>query len=427
VIFFKCFIKKIIIFSLILNINVFVVFAGVKDLSSKNLVKKIDAIISKHLVLHTGVEIYSTKKKKVIYSKNQNQLFIPASNTKIFSSLLALDVLGKDYRFETLILTDGYLGLNSVEGNLYIVGSGDPSLTSIDVDSLFKSLQKIGIKKINGDFCVDKGVFDSEYFAPGSTIDCIGQSWFNFVDSLIIDRKSVSINQVNCVNFINEKKLDAMFFDGIKFFEYLFAKYNIVLNGKIVCKNFIGDKKAAIILSHKSKKLYELLSVMMKDSDNLYADCMFKKAGSVKYNSVGTWESGLEALKNFLKNKVGISSSKIKIYDGSGLSRYNLVSAEQIVKLLSWAYKQTYYDCFISILSVAGVDGTLKNRMVDLAPNVKAKTGSLAGVSALSGYIKACDDTLVFSILNGGYISKSINSPSCKLELEDAICRLLAN
>jgi hypothetical protein len=64
VIFFKCFIKKIIIFSLILNINVFVVFAGVKDLSSKNLVKKIDAIISKHLVLHTGVEIYSTKKKE---------------------------------------------------------------------------------------------------------------------------------------------------------------------------------------------------------------------------------------------------------------------------------------------------------------------------------------------------------------------------
>lgn len=411
--------NKLFILLFLLNINIFVTCD-----STKNLTKKIDSIIRQYPSIHAGVEVYSINKKKVIYSKGNSELFIPASNTKIFSSILAFDVLGKDYEFETLVSTDGAMVGNSIEGNLYIIGSGDPTLTSLDIKHLFKSLKKAGVKKINGDFCIDKSAFDSEYFAPGCPIDCIGQSWFNCVDSLIIDRKAVSPSQANIVEFIKDDKLNGMFFDGAKFFESLFEKYKIVLTGKIVFKNFVGDPKNSTILSHKSKKLYELLTIMMKDSDNLYADCIFKKVSAVKYHTIGSWKKSVDALKSLLQSKVGISSEKIKVYDGSGVSRYNLVSPNQIVKLLSWAHRQDYYNCFLKTLPIAGIDGTLKYRMADLAPHVKAKTGTLSGVSALSGYVISGGDTLVFSILNNGYISKS-TTPVCKPKIEDAICRLL--
>jgi D-alanyl-D-alanine carboxypeptidase/D-alanyl-D-alanine-endopeptidase (penicillin-binding protein 4) len=469
---------------------------------SQQTIKKIQAIVQK-VDHYIGVEIYSTKTNTCIFARNANKLFIPASNMKLFACLTALEKLGADYQFETILATDGDIQDNKLCGNVYIVGSGDPSVTSADIEDLVKGLVDTHIKTIAGDFCIDTEEFDREAFAPGTMIDYFGQSWSNPVGGLIVDHKAAIVHPQNNVEFVDNAKLQNIYFDIALFIEQLLKKYGITLSGKIILKkipigaqgahstenscmgshstamrvekgslkekrshslkkisvnkdslsqgsvnkvflkqsslnqnsldkeplgeNFSTDKFGAntIMQSHQSQKLCVLLSTMMKSSDNLYADCLLKKIGASTTGVPASFATGIAAVQEFLQKSVGIETKKMRMVDGSGLSRYNLVSPHQIVALLVWAYKNHDFDCFLQTLPVSGLDGTLAKRMVDIQERVRAKTGTMGGVSALSGYIDTDDDVLIFSIINNCYISESVYQPPCKSEVEDAICRLL--
>jgi D-alanyl-D-alanine carboxypeptidase/D-alanyl-D-alanine-endopeptidase (penicillin-binding protein 4) len=141
----------------------------------------------------------------------------------------------------------------------------------------------------------------------------------------------------------------------------------------------------------------------MQESDNLTAE-LFTKTMAISDTMSGNWEDGLNTIKTFLVDSVGIDTSLIHLADGSGVSRYNLSSADQFVKLLSYMYHSNKKDEFIYTLPSGGSKGTLKDRLEFSDSKIRAKTGHLSGVSCLSGYMFSDKHgPLAFSMLMNGY------------------------
>jgi len=402
---------------LFLFINVFIFSCSQLFAYHTTVTDQIQQIINQQNQWHIGCTIYSHKENRIVYEHNARQLFTPASNTKLFTGALALKTWGTDYVFKTELVTDG--------NNIYLKASGDPSLTSADIEAMIAQLAGQCIDYI-GDFCIDDYVFDAEIFGPGSFIDNIGYPWNAPVLGLTIDHKPAVIEPVDPTIFLNAEqnaKLPEIFFNVRPLIESLLAKYNIQWSGVI---RYARSDFLTAFVEHQSEPFATLLNHMMKESDNLYADCFFKKVAAVLYETAGTWQKGNDAMMNFVQTSLLINSDEIVIKDGSGRSRYNLIAPEHIIKLLTFVYQQPYAATFFDSLAVSGLEGTLSKRMNDMPGKVKAKTGLLAGVSALSGYIETDDDLLLFSILTNGFIAKTLYAPECRPLVEDAICRLLA-
>ena len=179
-----------------------------------------------------------------------------------------------------------------------------------------------------------------------------------------------------------------------------------------------------VLASNQSKPLIEDVRVINKVSQNLHAEILLRLLGREK-GAAGTVEGGLEVLRGFL-NQAGISADQYLFYDGSGLSRQNLVSPHAAVQLLQYAAKQSWGASFRDTLPVAGVDGSLAQRLANLDPHarVSAKTGSLGGVKSLSGYATTVrGQQVAFSIL-----SNNFNLPSKRItDTIDGIIEAIVN
>ena len=200
--------------------------------------------------------------------------------------------------------------------------------------------------------------------------------------------------------------------------------HNIHLFGEIKFNSIPTNKTLYTLAKHTSEPLSKLLKPMLKESDNAIADTIYKKLGHSFFRQTATWQSSAKAVANILEPKTKIVFKKMNIVDGSGLSRYNLVSPAQLVALLHYVYfAKKINSFFVDALSVAGVDGTLKERMPKLKNRVFAKTGSMSGVSSLAGYIKTKNqETIAFAII----LNSFLNNPQKYQKLQDEICELLA-
>ena len=173
------------------------------------------------------------------------------------------------------------------------------------------------------------------------------------------------------------------------------------------------------LATRRSAPLCDIIDQTNKRSQNLYAELLFRTLGAV-YRGRGTTEKSVQVMMEALA-AMGISGDSLAVYDGSGLSRLNLVTPSQIVRLLDYMSHHQYFAYFYRSLPVAGVDGTLTKRMkkTEAEDNVRAKTGTLTHTAALSGYLKDRDGGLLaFSI-----ISNNCLHPSAEVRLlQDAIC-----
>jgi D-alanyl-D-alanine carboxypeptidase/D-alanyl-D-alanine-endopeptidase (penicillin-binding protein 4) len=159
-----------------------------------------------------------------------------------------------------------------------------------------------------------------------------------------------------------------------------------------------------VLASYQSKPLIEDVRVINKVSQNLHAEILLRLLGREK-GTAGTVEGGLEVLRGFL-NQAGLPSDQYLFYDGSGLSRQNLTTPHAVVQLLRYAASQSWGASFRGTLPVAGIDGSLADRFANLDPraHVYAKTGSLGGVKALSGYATTVrGQQIAFSILTNNF------------------------
>ncbi len=178
-----------------------------------------------------------------------------------------------------------------------------------------------------------------------------------------------------------------------------------------------------IIDDHKSADLKDIITMMLKRSQNLYAETLERTLGW-KSTGLGSFRNGKKIVETEL-NKFGIKPGTYRYMDGSGLSRYDYISPDQIVSILTGMWDSKYKDIWYDALPIAGVDGTLSERMIGTKAkgNVHAKTGTISNVRSLSGYVTTADgEPLVFSFIVNGHLRTSKETE----DVTDSVLEMLA-
>ena len=178
-----------------------------------------------------------------------------------------------------------------------------------------------------------------------------------------------------------------------------------------------------LLAEHQSPPLIRALEIINKRSQNLHAEMLLRTLGA-EFKGAGTNEAGLQVVKEFLV-EAGIDSEKIRLNDGCGLSRENLITPRFQTSLLQFLSKRSYFDLFLNTLAISGTDGTLRNRLsaTEVRGSIHAKTGTLNGVTTLSGYMTTKSGrNLVFSIF-----ANRVNATARVKRTIDEICSLFVN
>jgi serine-type D-Ala-D-Ala carboxypeptidase/endopeptidase (penicillin-binding protein 4) len=459
------------------------ILTGTAFADNNSLDKAIDTLADKDLPnAFIGIIVRSSD-GKVYYKRNANKHFIPASNVKLFTCTAAMLDLGRDFKYTTAFkLYRALISNGTLDGNLYIKFTGDPTYTTKELHLNLEKLRKLGIRTIRGNVVLDNTGYSGSYYAPGMSLDDLGNSYAAPVSSLILDNNLLRLeikgdNNIGSPAIIlpnpqkryfkinNDIVTEGKNRNGDNYADITVQiddKNNIRLSGSI-SSNYKKEKVIAIqdpvkyasrvietelrrcnitfdkrvisgktppntdpIIVSTSKPLPDLVKHALKESDNLYTDSFLKTMG-VQRNGIGTFEKGLGVLDDTIRQITEIRFRNIQLYDGCGLSRYNLVTPEQISMLLMAVYNnEELNEYIINALPVSGVDGTLKNRMKskDIKGSIKAKTGTMGGVSALSGYIFiGRKSPIIFSIISNGIVNKQ--NPGIAKDFEDALCKLL--
>lgn len=341
-----------------------------------------------------AVMVYDLDADSAIYRFNERQLLRPASTMKILTAVAAIDRLGGSHRFKTELCYTGKIENATLTGNLYCVGGFDPRFNTDDMHAFIESLRKMGIDTIRGGLYADKSMKDSALLGSGWCWDDNNP----VLSPLIYGRRDVFMDK-----FVQELN-DA----------------GIVIEAFTATGN---TPQEAITICSRFHTIDQILMRMMKESDNLYAEAMYYQMAAATGNKQATGKNAASVV-NRLIDKQGLRSADYRIADGSGLSLYNYVSAELEIQMLRYAYRNAniYLHLYPS-LPVAGVDGTLKSRMKNVFTlgNVRAKTGTLAGIISLAGYCTASNGhRLCFAIINQG-IMRGRNARN----FQDKVCTIL--
>ncbi len=389
-----------------------------------------------------GFVVYDPKTKKVISSYNENTPLVPASTTKLLTTETAMSMLGENYRWNTQLEYSGSVDENGVlNGNLYIIGSGDPSLGTNkggawayrDIVTDFKEgLSREGIKKVNGDIIIQTALFkgnisrlpenvvwleNNNYYLPAGTTREINPANEKLIvkksAALSADKKFFYVSPYNNQmvyadkyegdGMLTTKLPDAPAYLANTFITTL-VKSGIPVTGKVIPKMTDANPEGRKMVSvYKSPTLADIIYYTNQHSDNGLAEALLKTVG---FQSLGdqTTESGRKVVTEHLKNH-GFDMMGLNYIDGSGLSRSNNVTPIAQAKFLTSLMDEKFYKTYLNSLPVGGQSGTLKRMFNGLGNGqVFAKTGTLNKVKTLAGYLKTnTGKTLVFSLMVNNY------------------------
>ncbi|MEL7034875.1 MAG: D-alanyl-D-alanine carboxypeptidase/D-alanyl-D-alanine-endopeptidase [Cyanobacteria bacterium J06592_8] len=394
-----------------------------------------------------GLAIVTLSNREEIYSRDAEYYFIPASTTKLMTTAAALSKLTPNYRIPTVVYGDD-------NQNLYIVGQGDPSLTTIQLQDLAQQLKNQGITQVN-QLIADESNFPGFSVHPNWEWEDIQAGYGAPINSLILHQNSLdlmlwpqAVNQPLKVTWVRPQQARGWTIENntitVKKDEREFVEIGRDLTQQILyvsgqlrvgsepedvyaavvepTENFLQAFKqvlktegiqvfrTAISSNYKSLEpelarvespsMAELIQTVNLESNNVFAEALLRTLG-VQEASSDVLETGLTALKDTLKI-LGVEPEGYNLVDGSGLSRQNLVSPKALNQTLIGMANSPHFKLYQKSLPVAGKTGTLKWRFRDTTAEgiVYAKTGTLTGVSGLAGYIYPRSyQPLVFSIL----------------------------
>ncbi len=449
---------------------------------NENVINQIEEILSDDFFESTNIsiDIYDLTANKPVYKKNEKLLMHPASNMKILTSTAALLALDSSFTFKTSAYYSGLLMDSICYGDLYIVGGGDPDFTTEDLDSLIKSIKEFGISEIRGNLYGDVSLFDSLFWGNGWMWDDDPSTDFPYMTPLIINDAAVKIayepNLIDkpvVVKTIPESKFFDIENTSVTIIEdtsdltitrdWINRNNTIIVKGTLSYKaepdtvslNLVHPEKYFLTLTEESlrrnniafegfldtatmpyfthpiatfeRSLDSVLINLNKESDNLSAEMLLRALAYTYFGKPAKAENGLKLIDS-LVIMIGLDPDDYKFADGSGVSRYNLVTTELILEVLKFIYYNypEKYKLLYESFPVAGVDGTLEKRMTNSTSfnNVHAKTGSLSGVSSLSGYLTTKNNhQLAFSI----FIQNFIESSKVPHIIQDKICDILTS
>lgn len=362
----------------------------------RNIQYRLDSLL-RHPMFETstvGLEVYDLTADSILYKVNEHQMLRPASTMKLLTAITAIDKLGGSYQFRTQLYYTGKVEDHTLTGDLYCVGGFDPRFNIDDMNAFVESIRHMGVDTIRGSIVADRSMKDA---------DLLGEGWCWDDDNPPLSPLTIGRNTQFVDRFIRQ-----LVDDGV------------VLDVR-VSDGTLPD--SAFHLCSRFHSIDQILLRMMKQSDNFYAEAMFYQLAAHQGHRPARAKDAAAIVKRLI-SKVGLGHRPYRIADGSGLSLYNYLSADLEVRLLRYAYRNsTVYLHLLPSLPVAGSDGTLRNRMRGsfAADNVKAKTGTLEGVSALAGYCTAANGhRLCFSIINQG-----VMHTSNARRFQDRVCNAL--
>lgn len=430
-----------------------------------------------------GVLVVSLDAGDTLYSREADRLLTPASNLKLFTAAAALSLLGPDHRFVTPLLATGPVDGDTLFGDLVLVGRGDPDLVTADLAALADSLVATGARVVAGDVRADPSWFDDVEWGAGWMWDD-GPYWYwPYVSALTLNDNVVAVTvrpgaapgapvtvtldpptdymrvtatatttdagsaadleverhwtpRANAIDVRGSVPAgaepvvelrsveDPALYAATVLREILAARGVEVLGA--VRRGPLAGAPADTVARHVSASLAASVRNFLKVSDNLTGELLVKTMGAEAAGPPGTYESGLAAERAFLAREVGLDTLGFRLADGSGVSRYNLVTSRQIVRLLDhMAGRAELAPAWLDALPVAGVDGTLEGRLEGTAAagKARAKTGTLSGVTAISGYVpSATGERLAFSIIMEFFVGPA----GPRRAVQDAIVAALA-
>ena len=433
-----------------------------------------------------GILLADASSGEVLYAKNADSYFVPASNMKLLTTALALDALGKDFRFHTTIETDGKVSASGVlVGDLILVGRGDPNLSNrkfpFDTKEEFEgppekvlaeladSVVARGIREIRGDVVGDDSYFPREKFPDGWEVGDIVWEYGAAISAIVVDDNTVAAtvtpgakagdavtlelepttsefrvrNDVLTIGgkekadlrLTREAGSNLVLISGTlparsaarklllavqepsqqaaNMMARLLAERGVKVSGVVRSQHEPDPPGVSrtILAEHISLPLGDTVKLVNKISQNLHTEVLLRTAARQQ----GRWVTP-EELQKFPADfyaKAGIAPDDVVQVDGSGLSRHDLVTPRAFVALLQFAQKQPWFPEYFASLPIAGVDGTLSERMKDagLGGRLHAKTGSLTHVRSLTGFadvpVAAGSRRLIFSIQSNNQAGKN--------------------
>jgi D-alanyl-D-alanine carboxypeptidase/D-alanyl-D-alanine-endopeptidase (penicillin-binding protein 4) len=341
-----------------------------------------------------GLYVYDLTDGEPLYAVNAAHRMRPASCQKVVTAITALHYLKGNYQLRTEFRITGKVTNGVLNGDLIVVGGMDPLVTPDELLQAAVTIkQKQSIESVAGNVVFDLSMREDKPFGWGWCWD----DDYGPLSALLVNGKD---------NF-EQEWLSALEAAGIQLRSTSSNRAQANKQARTVC-----------VIHHE---IDELLEPMMKNSDNIYAECLFYQTAASTGKKLAGHKEAAQRTEDLLKNKIGIDPSPYKIADGSGLSLYNYVSAEMLVAMLGYAWRTPdIKEHFLPSLPISGFDGTLKSRMIgtEADGNVRAKTGTVTGIASLAGYITASNGhTLAFAIINQG-----VGSTATGRTFQDKVC-----
>ncbi len=436
--------------------------------------QRLDRILADASLAHAwaGVKIVSLRTGETLYEHNADLLAHPASNQKLLTSAAALSLLGPAFVFRTAVVIDSAARADSVlDGNLYLIGRGNPDLTGNDLFGLAQNLAQTGIREIRGNIICDDFYLDDVRWGSGWMWDDDPAEYAPRLSALTVNKNTVAVrvtpadiagkpgrvqidpptDHVTLINTsvtvkrrsqidslglpsltINRKwqqHENTIVVDGAiaqdgspreetlnvlepeiycgRLLRAALQTMGIVVHGGV--ERGLSPAKMKILAEHRAP-LLPILVNLNKPSDNLSAELLLKTIGAEKFGRPGTATKGIRAMRQFL-GSAGIDTNAVHSADGSGASHYNLITPSNLVSLLAAMWKNfAVRNEFAATLPIAGVDGTLRGRMKGTPAEgvLHAKTGTISAVSTLSGYTTTADgEELAFSLMMQHFLGGS--------------------
>jgi D-alanyl-D-alanine carboxypeptidase/D-alanyl-D-alanine-endopeptidase (penicillin-binding protein 4) len=430
-----------------------------------------------------AIVVRSLATDETVYALNGPRLMMPASTMKVVTLAAAAERLGWDHAYETRIVADGKVEGGTLDGDLVIVGSGDPSLDRPALDSWAAQIKVLGIAKVTGRVLADARAFSGEGLGAGWSWDDLAYYYAapiaavqfreNAADITIrpgpapnapvtydlmpagitglqIENRMSTGARTAAPEFVARRAANsaAVILEGVlpvgsppllrslsvhdpvrylaaAFTEALLAA-GIALGGPPPLDAHADTSRdysgAAPLVTHRSAPLRVLARRLMEVSQNQYAETLVKTIGA--HAGAPTFEGGLKAIESVLASW-GLAAGGAILRDGSGLSRYDYVTAETLVQVMTRMYRDPAHRApFFATLTVAGQSGTLAARMRNTPAegNARAKDGSMAGVRTLCGLVNtAGDEPLAFAILVNNFAAPA---PAVTAAIDAIVARL---
>ena len=369
-----------------------------------------------------GICVWDLTDDVFFWGYNNQKVLRPASTQKVLTAISALNIIGAQHEIRTRTYYTGKIADDgTLQGDLYVVGDFDPMYAHSDLKELARAIRDLGVKRVSGKIYGDASMKNADLYGNGWCWDDVPSKYEPYLCALMVERGR------EYPNFGSYSK-QASFHPAAHFAYALGHELkNLGITG--VSANVVPygttDYPGGGTLCHTTTRTIEqVMQRMLKNSDNLHAEAVFFHLANAAVSKRCSWKDGAKQVESTLR-RAGASLDGIEVADGSGVSLYNYVTPDAQVAMLRYAYQNpNIYQAFYAALPIAGVDGTLDERMQSgpAYRNVRAKTGTLEGVIALAGYVTASNGhQLAFSILINGTLSSKVARA-----YQDRFCQELA-